>query len=366
MKVEPSLEQQVIEIFKSNSKFAGITAYDSKMLKADGSGRVFSRLNFTSPKIKSAVLMQSPLGLGPKLAGDQSYPQEKAFVELCQYFSAVGVPTPTYYGSNAEKSLVLLEDVGDLALFQVLKADSAADMPMLERLFNECGQDLVKQLFKKAISIIKSLQTLPEEPKIICFRRFLAFENYRAEIQEYSDFFAESRGIKKSELLHLSKIYDHICEELDSFPRKLAHFDFNAHNLFVSDSAELRVLDFQDACFTSPARDIVSLINDRGMNELLGAELHSSLYKFYKDSLDLGDAFDRIYDLTLLHWDLRVSGRFIKLNQKFETDRYSEWLPSTLRRLAHTLKRMQPSFDSLSDLMEISIRISPEMKEILV
>ncbi len=361
VKAGEAFNQQVLSLLVSNKKFSAVRSFTPELLAGDGSGRRFTRL-IPDPKVKTAILIESPAGIGPKLSGDNSLSQAQAFAELCRFLPSAGIPVPELYATDKDCSLMLTEDLGDLAFFQLIDKTNQKNREVIEELIERYSDLLVPELFKQAINLIKTLQSIPKDEKLVCFRKYLAFENYRAEIQEFSDFYLGDK-LKNSEAQQLQKIYDSICEVICSFPKTLSFFDYNTHNLFVTPDGHLRVLDFQDACLTSPARDLFSLINDRGMNEMIGDSLHKQLYDYYKHALNTADDFDFIYDMTALHWDLRVSGRFIKLNQKFNTDRYEQWIPSTVRRLATTLKRLEPSFDSVHDLIEISRRASPQFKD---
>lgn len=357
---KPGDDEELLSFLRSCPKFSQVSNFTKTLLAGDGSGRSFHRLAFEKISPSSAVLLNTPEGIGPKLSGDTSLTQENAFVELCKYFPDEGIPVPRFYGYDEDNHWVLMEDVGNLPLYKFLTGDlSANEEPIADGL----GGDPVIALFKKAIDITARLQKIPHNPQKICFRRFLGFENYRNEIKEFTEFYGAQQGIKQSAAQALEPVYDAICETLMSFPKTLSLFDYNAHNLFVSPEGELRVLDFQDSCLVTAARDIVSLINDRSLDELLGQKRHSELLKYFITSAKLGERFEFTYNMTLLHWDLRVSGRFIKLNQKFRTDKYQQWVPSTLRRLGRTLQRVEKSLHGLSTLLEIAHELSPETRE---
>lgn len=361
---DPISEVELSSFLKDCPSLCKFTKASSQLLAGDGSGRSFYRVECEGIPIKSAVLLHTPSGIGPKLSGDTTYTQEQAFVELCKFFPQKGIPTPAFYGYEPLKSWVLMEDVGSVALFHFLSQPSNyANEALVDRITDLFSGDPVVSLFQQAIELITKLQQIPRDESIVGFRRFLSFENYRAEISEFSEFYATPLGLQKAAALELDKVYDAICETIMSFPKALSLFDYNAHNLFVSSEGRLRVLDFQDACLVTPARDLVSLINDRGMDELLGKQRHSELLLKAFNLLKSNADFNFIYNMTLLHWDLRVAGRFVKLNQKFQTDKYQQWIPSTLRRLGRTLQRTENNVHGLSTLLEIAYKLSPEVKD---
>jgi aminoglycoside/choline kinase family phosphotransferase len=357
-------ERELKSFLGTCQQFSKVSSASCELLAGDGSGRSFYRVKCQGAKINSAVLLNTPEGIGPKLSGNTSYSQEQAFVELCKFYPRVGIPAPNFYGYDPKKNWILMEDVGDLALYRFLAgAAKEGKEQLIEEISETLGEDPVLTLFNKAINLISILQKIEQNQKIIAFNRFLSFENYRLEISEFSEFYAEPLGLQAAASKELEKVYDSICETIMSFPKALSLFDFNAHNLFVSAKGELRVLDFQDSCLVSPARDIVSLINDRGMDDLLGKTKHSALLKFFVKELQYSADFEFIYNMTLLHWDLRVTGRFVKLNQKFKTDKYQQWIPSTLRRLGRTLQRAEKTLHGLDSLLEVAYKLSPEVRE---
>lgn len=344
--------------------FTNVTVASCSLLAGDGSGRSFYRVTCQGTRFNSAILLYTPPGIGPKLSGDTSLTQEEAFVELCKFYPKVGIPTPTFYAYDPEKNWILMEDVGDIALFRFLASSpNSGQENQIEKIADGIGDDVVLELFKNAVNLIVGLQKVEPNQKIIAFKRFLSFENYRNEISEFSEFYAEPLGMQAAASQELAKVYDSICETIMSFPKALSLFDCNAHNLFVSPNADLRVLDFQDSCLVTAARDIVSLINDRGIDQLLGKSRHETLLKYFIESSSFSAEFQSVYDMTLLHWDLRVTGRFVKLNQKFNTDKYQQWIPSTLRRLGRTLKRTEKSLHGLDSLLDVAYKLSAEVRE---
>src|SRR5690606_4567336 len=128
---------------------------------------------------------------------------------------------------------------------------------------------------------------------------------------EFLEYYAKPKGLRASAVTLIDEVNDAICECLCAHPKVLSHFDFMPHNLFVSPEGEVRVLDFQDMSIVSPVRDIVSLINDRDTDSALGKTRHAALLSYFMKELSPGPDFARRYNEYLLHWDFRVSGRFV-------------------------------------------------------
>ncbi len=325
-------------------------------MPGDASRRQFARVFFSQGKISRAILVTHPVM--PDARAPES--AERSFVELGRYFRERGIAVPFIYHWFQDSHAILVEDVGNLGLWRFAENRVPPEGEVVKDILGDSWKQL---LFEKAMAVIKQLQSLPHDRNSRAFQRGLTFERYRSDAQEFLDYYAIPRNLKPSEQGALKKIFDGLCETIMSFPQALSHFDFTAHNLFVSAEGDIRVLDFQDAQLASPARDIVSLINDRGMDETVGASLHSRLLSRYQEIMATGPEFAEQYDLTLLHWDFRVTGRFHKLTETLKTDKYMQWVPGTLRRLGRTLKRSYRRIHGMESALEILERFSAEVRE---
>ncbi|RIL08550.1 MAG: hypothetical protein DCC75_08595 [Proteobacteria bacterium] len=354
------VEEIAKEILKDNLAWRAAKLLKHDKLAGDASGRRFYRLHLQGGPAPSAVLLLGANSSGPKLGGRTAPSQEETFLELGRFFRERGIAVPAIYQHLPARCAVLVEDVGELPLWRFVKGPSSA---ALDEVMEKIGADYTADLYKRAIGVIKTLKQIVPDKNCIAFNRHQPFEMLRSEASEFIEFFAEPTGLNKASCELISRNFEGLCETMRSFPPELSHFDFNSFNLFVDRNAELRVLDYQDACLTSPARDIVSLINDRGMDETLGESLYAALLQHYISELKAGPAFALQYDVTLLHWDFRVVGRFKKLNQKYHTTNYDQWIPGTLRRLGRTLARSFKRLHGFDDVLQALYDFRPECKE---
>ena len=326
----------------------------------DASGRRYLRLFLEGGRSRTLILLLHHTSRAPALSGNTNVSQEQAFVTIGRYFEQHGIPVPHIYLHDPDEHAIFCEDLGPVHLYQL--AEGILNH-QTEEVIAALGDDYRYKAFEQALKLIGQLQAIPHDPKALAFQRFLGFENYRKEISEFSEFYAAPRGLKPAAARALDKVYDGICETLASFPKTLSYFDFNSHNIMVQGEGRLRVIDFQDACLVSPARDIASLINDRGMDDILGRTLHDRLLALFHREINTDPQFPFFYNTTLLHWDLRVSGRFEKLCGLQKTEKYRQWLPGICRRLGRTLIRSYKSIHGLETLLEIASEISPEVRE---
>lgn len=339
-------------------------------LEQDASARRYFRAALTSslPSLMVLVYGESP---GPRFPQLGLPAQEYAMVELAKALPTLGLRIPQLYAHSPDAQVMLFEDCGDISFasalnqFAGVKDAHREQVKEAEAALNaKYGDAWTEALFKQAIEMIAAIQKIPASAQLITHRRWLPFENLRREANEFIQYVAEPRGATRAAMVAIGTALDGLCETMGSFPKAVTHFDFHAYNLMIRPDGELVVIDFQDMSLGSPARDVVSLLNDRGMDERLGPSLHSRLYQCAEQALGYEPAvFRGYYDTTLLHWDLRVSGRFNKLTLERGTDRYQQWIPGTLRRLGRTLMRSYRSIHGLEDVLEVATKLCPEVRE---
>jgi aminoglycoside/choline kinase family phosphotransferase len=354
------LRQKIELLLKKSSQFANSSLQRHELLAGDMSTRRYVRIHLEKAQVQTAIVMLLSQGKGPIRGGRQDLTQDDTFVELSHFLSEHEIAVPEIYFDGRSDAALIVEDVGDLALWQFASRDLRDEHRKIE---DALGDDPVRKLYEQAIQITKRLQQIPEDKKSIAFQRWVEFDQYRREISEFLEYYAKPNGIKPAAVALLDKVNDAICESIGSHPRALSHFDYMSHNLFVDPAGKIRVLDFQDMSLVSTSRDICSLINDRDTDSALGKTRHAALLSYYMRELAVDENFGRRYDEYLLHWDFRVSGRFCLLADQRGVEKYRKWIPGTLRRLGRTLMRAQKHMHKLDDVLEILTKLSPEIKE---
>lgn len=348
------------EILKSSPAFKSATIEKIDPLAGDMSTRRYLRVHLSGVRVQTAILMLLNQGKGPVRGGRQDLTQDDTFVELSRFLADHSIAVPSIFVDARKLGALLVEDVGDMPLWHFSTRALRDEHHKVEDLL---GADPVLTLFKAAIDITKTIQGIPADTKSVAFQRWLEFDQYRREISEFLEYYAKPRGLKPAAVALLDEINDAICESICSHPRALAHFDYMPHNLYVTPEGKLRVLDFQDMCLVSSVRDIVSLINDRDTDSALGQSRHTKLLQYFMQELKVDQDFGRRYNEHLLHWDFRVSGRFVLLAEQRGIERYRQWIAGTLRRLGRTLVRAQKQIHHLDDALEILTKLSPEVRE---
>lgn len=329
-------------------------------LSGDASTREYYRLHFSAKE--TAILMHVNPAKGPSALGAFKT-QDLTFIEMQSFYAAHGLPVPTLYLNQVDQGIVVVEDIGDLALCNFPLNENSLE---IEKIKDSLGQQSTLVLYKRAIDLIKQLQTLAPDPRVIAFNRHQEFEQFKTEADEFLIYYADSKEIKKPAREVVNRVIISVCEALASHPRVLSHRDFMSWNLHVKNDGSICMIDFQDSFLASPLRDLVSLINDRGIDQALGASQQKVLIEYFSKQVQPQlsvESLMRMYNETLLQWDFRVSGRFVLLTEKKGVERYKQWLPGTLRRLGRSLARSQKYFSGVDDCLEILSKLSPEIKE---
>lgn len=303
------------------------------------SKRKYYRLLLNNGPVDSVVLMELSHGLGHQLPGTNGENQDDTFFEMGNYLRGQGFPVPKIYLDARARGFLLVEDVGSVGLWQFAMNKLSPEAEIIKK---KLGNEATQILMRQAVDIILKLQSLQSDSKYIGFRRWCDFAHYKKGAMEFLDYVMLPKSPKDSERAVVQKLIDDISEKVAAHPKSMVHFDYMAWNLFVSPEGQVQVLDFQDACQASCARDIVSLINDRDMDQALGPKLHRELLDYFISRAHHKD-FEKMFLEHTLQWDLRVSGRFHLFVEQRGMPEYAKWIPGTLARIGRTLKKL-PEF----------------------
>lgn len=335
---------------------ATISAFEQ--LAGDMSTRRYYRVTFLGVAPASAILVKLSGGLGPVGGGPRELTQDDTYVEVSSLLSEAGIRVPRILVDARDRGALLIEDVGSTSLLDVAR-NPGRGAQLLSSLSTQ--EDVVYELFSRALVIRSSLQALDPSKGSVVYQRRVSATQRAAQIREFLEHYARPRNLSGAAVKLTERFMDVVCERVAAHPPSVSHFDFMASNIHVLPAGELCLIDFQDMCLDSPARDVVSLLNDRGMDEALGRDRQQRLLSYFMSSLNSHSDFASLYDEYLLHWDFRVSGRFALLSDGKGVERYRSWIPGTLRRLGRTLGRVQHRIEGAAEVLRALIEFSPEI-----
>ena len=324
-------------------------------LAGDASSRRYHRAVLTGADTPpSAIVMELAQGSSLPLSSEElaifkQLPKELPFLNVHRFLSHIGVRVPRLYGQWEKEGILLLEDLGDVALW-----DRVQGLPRAE----------VLAWYQKAIDELLVLQirgTEQRDADCIAFQQRFDFRLYMWEFDHFLEYGLAKRSdahVDQTTLGGLRKIFIDIANRLDRQPACLNHRDYHSWNLMIHDGA-VAVIDFQDALLAPLQYDLASLLNDRVTDSVIQPDLETHLLSYYlerraeaaKQTIG-GDEFLEIYLLSAIQRDLKVVGRFFYLDAVKGKPGYKKFIPPTLRRLKRNLARLPQMKNMLRILAE--------------
>jgi N-acetylmuramate 1-kinase len=312
-------------------------------LTGDASSRRYYRAAIqASAAPKSIIVMALPAGSSLPLSSEElgvfkESPQELPFLNMHRFLSGIGVRVPRLYGDWPSEGILLLEDLGDTALWDRVQGLTEPE---------------VLSWYEKAIDELLTLQirgTRARDEGCIAFQQRFDVRLYMWEFDHFLEYGLEKRPgtrVAGTIIEELRNIFSEIAQRLDRYPSCLNHRDYHSWNLMVHEDT-VAVIDFQDALLAPPQYDLASLLNDRITDSIIQPHLEEDLVSYYltrraevDERVINHDEFREIYLLSSLQRDLKVVGRFYYLDLVKRKPGYRKFIPPTVRRLKRNLARL--------------------------
>ncbi|HEU4342473.1 MAG TPA: phosphotransferase [Candidatus Binatia bacterium] len=346
--LEELIAAKVRAALGKDAELASLTA-----LAGDASSRRYYRALLTGPKLpRSLVVMQLPGGSGLPLSSEElaifKQPlNELPFLNVHRFLSKIGVRVPRLYGRWEKEGILLLEDLGDTALWDRVQGS---------------GEPQVLHWYRKAIDELLVIQlrgTKAADETCIAFQQRFDARLYLWEFDHFIEYALVKRpGIQAREhdVDALRRIFAAMAHKLDRQSPCLNHRDYHSWNMMIHEDA-IAVIDFQDALLAPPQYDLASLLNDRDTDRVISPPLEQQLMRYYLDRREewghpkvSRDEFLEIYLLSAIQRDLKVVGRFIYLDRVKGKSGYNKFIPPTLRRLKRNIART-PRLENLDTIL---------------
>ena len=273
---------------------------------------------------------------------------EPPFISVQRLMEQIGIAVPALFAADIPGRRLLVEDVGDLSLYEAVSAQPAR-APELYRL-------AVDELLK-----LHRHRSAPAGRDCIAYSIAYNRRLFRWEMEQFVEYGIPwiAPGVEGAPL---GPELDHLAELLDALPRVLSHRDYHYQNLFLQpeDSAgrigvRIRVIDFQDALMAPAAQDLAVLLTTRETGSFISPALEAELldYYFSKAAAQWMDTIDRArfiqsYRWCVLQHALKVIGRFVFLEQSGKPG-YRAYLPATIGQA----RRMLESSDDFPSLRKV-------------
>ena len=349
--LKQTVAEKVAEVFGAQARLTGLEA-----LAGDASSRRYYRAVVDVPKGPDSVIVMSWSDSGLPISSEElavfdKPAEELPFLNVHRFLKAAGIRVPAVYGHWTDLGLVLLEDLGDVCLW-----DRVREAPETE----------VLRWYQKAIDELLVLQvggTRARNDQCIAFRQAFDRRLYVWEFTHFIEYGIEAGdpgGLPATGRRILDKTFEGIAQHLAGCPRVLNHRDYHSWNLIVQDDA-VAVIDFQDALLAPAQYDLASLLNDRETDKVVTPELEDRLVSYYLRRLEEWgepredrDAFWETYLLSALQRDFKVVGRFRYLDLVKGKPGYKRYIAGTLKRIGRNLRRA-PGLEHLVPILAANL-----------
>lgn len=274
--------------------------FQLQALTGDASFRRYYRVRYDTI---SRIVMDAP-------------PEKEAlepFMRIAALLRAENINTPLIHASDEEKGFALLDDFGDILLYEKLRGDNT---------------DL---LYKLAMMQITRMQ-LCSAPLPVFDKAFIL-----KELSIFQEWFLQGwlgLDLTTEEHYLINQTYDYLADELMRQPQTFVHRDYHSRNIMlVNQETNLGIIDFQDAMRGPFTYDLVSLLKDCYI-KWPKEQVYAWVDSFYRQSpaaqlWSLAD-FKRGFQLCGLQRHLKVLGVFSRLHLRDNKSGYLKDLPLTL------------------------------------
>lgn len=322
-------------------------------LAGDASTRRYARLTLAGTGVPATVVAMILADRGIAMSSDElavfeQAPQELPYLNVHRFLSALAVPVPEVLYDASERGFLLLEDIGDTALWDAVQGLS---------------REQVLRWYERAIDCLLTIQIAGSrraDRSCLAFQQAFDERLFRWELEHFIEYGIEKRlaiVLPDSDAKLMQTAFAAIASDLGSARRFLNHRDYHSWNLYVQGDA-IRVIDFQDALLAPAPYDLATLLGDRDTPQLITPDVERSLLQYYIAQWQRrgGDAIDpaeieRQYFACAFQKALKVVGRFYYLHMVKNKPGYLRYIPSTVRQVRRLLPRFA-SFDGLAEVIE--------------
>ena len=343
----------------------GWAAANIVAVPGDASARRYFRLTRNG---KKAILMDAPiasdfpaepegatederkaLGYGAmaRLAGSEP----AAFLCVAHELTIRGFSAPQIYAADENSGLILLEDLGSNDFASVVKTDPSKEEELYEAAV-ECLAAIYRSSFPLKMTYQNMTWRVRDYDKIALM----------TEMSLMQDWYAPDTGVTLSDkaMEDWNTLWDEPLALLSRHAPGLALRDFHAENIFWipnrEGTANVGLIDFQDALWTHPAYDLASLIEDirRDVDQNLVEPLKQRFCE--KAGLAYDDDFRAAYAVMGAQRSTKLLGFPVRADKKFGKPQYRVLLPRVKRHLNLSL-----SHPALSEVRDWYERYVPEV-----
>ncbi len=329
---------------------AVLTAVET--LAGDASTRRYERLRLGGSGVPATTVAMLLADRGIAMSSDElavfkEAPRELPYLNVHRFLVGLGLNVPEVYLDASEQGILLLEDIGDIALWDAVQGASP---------------ERILRLYRQAIEQLLLIQvegSRHADIGCIAFQQSFDARLFEWELEHFLEFGIEKglqQPLPERDAAVLREHFKEIARQLDAQPRFLNHRDYHSWNLYVQGDV-IRVIDFQDALLAPAPYDLATLLGDRDTPQVISPEIEAQLLEEYahrwnersEHRLDRRE-LEHTYFLCALQKALKVVGRFHYLNLVKGKPGYMRYLPSTVRQVLRLLPRF-PEHKAMADVL---------------
>lgn len=259
--------------------------YDLKPLAADWASRRYFRV--VKEDGSSVVFMEAiPDHTGAFTPGHKV----SDFIRLSRALREAGIHAPEILAMDEMQGFLLLEDFGDVSVYQALEQGEDADV-----------------LYGAATDILVQLKDNVRENNLF-LPDYYAGHVHKGRQRIVDWYVPATRGAKNPDGLVESYLaaWDAVEKQLPSCPMGFVHGDYHAQNLMRLDDA-LGVLDFQGAMWGPLPYDLANLLED--IRRDVPKDIRTAMIERYNG----GEAFEAWYRVMATQFHCRILGQTLRL-----------------------------------------------------
>jgi aminoglycoside/choline kinase family phosphotransferase len=289
-------------------------------LHGDASSRCYSRLSDAIGR--TAILVRYPAADRFQLARD---------LEVRSWCDARGLRIPRLIDRDLERGWAILEDFGDNDADRTLTTTPA-------------GQRTGVAL--RAIEPLVVLATV-KPADLPGWNPPLDAARLRWELAGFELWYLRHRlGVAPSP--KIGSWLDTIATTVDSHPKRVCHRDYHLNNVFILDTGEVGIIDFQDILVGPDTYDAVSLMCERGMPDMIGRLDRVQIQEAWAHATSTRPGWRERWRLVRIQRGLKVLGTFARLSASGNST-YDRWM----HHLAHMMAPELESSDAPSRLVDL-------------
>ena len=264
------------------------------VLAGDASNRRYDRL--TRSDGSSVVLMDAPPDKGEDV---------RPFMHIAQWLGRQGLSAPKIYNADVENGFLLIEDLGDALFGKLMVETPEATMP----------------LYVAATDVLIQLHQMPPPKLPVCDTDWLLDAT-----QLVFDWYAPDGNASAA----FNTLFRPHARRLDDVSRVMILRDYHAENLLWlpgrDGTAQVGLLDFQDALLGHPAYDLVSILQDARRD--VSPDIQAAMIARYVEKSEAdADDFNRAFALLGVQRNLRILGIFARLCLRDGKTHYVDLIP---------------------------------------